>query len=59
MKYSELETKEINLKNEINELFHQFQKASKEAEKEKLRLSHDKKVFELRKIIKQMENWKI
>lgn len=59
MKYSELETKEINLKNEINELFHQFQKTSNEEEKEKLRLSHDKKVFELRKIIKQMENWKI
>ena len=59
MKYSELENKEINLKNEINELFHQFQKASNKEEKEKLRLSHDKKVFELRKIIKQMENWKI
>lgn len=59
MKYIELETKEINLKNEINELFHQFQKKSNEEEKEKLRLSHDKKVFELRKIIKQMENWKI
>lgn len=57
MRCEELEAKETNLINEVEEIFDRFRNTKNEKEKIELAMLHDDKVLELREVQKLMKCW--